>query len=231
MRIPSSRSQVLGLLLAAVVCGQAGAATLTFNAGDFAGWAAETFSGVNQGQAVVAEATGGNPGANLRVTTVTGGDTFTGHFDPAIVLDPATNPIAAIAASLDYQVLAAFGDGHGVGLILLEQAGSFYYAGGFVTGSLVSGTWNTASFLADDITDFIRLAGTGTLDLGASGTPIRLGFWTGNSGGNGISVRYDNWSATVNPVPAPPAFVLTLTAMAAAAGWSRRRAVPRKSRS
>jgi hypothetical protein len=222
MRMPPTCSQVLGLLAVAVVGSPAGAATLTFDAGEFAAWTAETFIGVNLGQTVVPEATGGNPDANLRVTTVTGGETFTGHFDPAIVLDPAANPINAIAASLDYQVLSAFGDGHGVGLILLEQAGSFYYAGGFVTGSLVSGNWNTASFLADDLTDYVRLAGVGTLDLGPGGAPVRLGFWTGNFGGNGISVRYDNWSATVNPVPAPPAFVLTLTAVAAAAGWSRR---------
>jgi hypothetical protein len=225
MRRYSTSFYVLALLAAAGVFTSAGAATLTFGTGDFAGWTRETFRGVADGQTVVNEATGGNPGANLLVTTVTGAETFTGHFDPAIVLNPSLDTIQAISASIDYLVVSSFGDGHGVGLILMEQAGSYYYAGGFTSGSLVDGIWKTFSVNSAGIDQFIRLTGSGSLDFGASGGPIRLGFWTGNSAGNGIAVRYDNWNVTVNPVPAPPAFVLTLTAVAAAFGWSSRRRV------
>jgi hypothetical protein len=203
--------------------GSAGAATVVYGAGDFTAWGAEAFIGSVGGQVVSIEATGGNPDGNLRVTTATNSETFTAHFDPAFVHDPSQGEIAYISASIEYRVVFAFDQGQGFSSLLLEQGGSYFHPGGGITGPLVDGTWRTFEIVDAHSGNFGRLAGTGTLDFTPSGAPIRVGFWTGNSGGNGIEVRYDNWTASITQVPAPPALVAALTAFGVLPGRLRRR--------
>lgn len=214
----------LAVALVSGLASGARAAPLEYGAGDFSAWSSQTFLGFVGGQVVSPQASGGNPGASLLVTTVTNAATFTGHFDPAFVYDPANGAIASISASLDYLNVSSFGQGHGGSALLLRQGASWFYAGSFLTGSTVDGTWRTTSVSNATAVQFARLAGSDTLDFSSAGAPITLGFWTANESGNGITVRYDNWTASVTAVPAPPAVMLMATAVAGLAGWRVRRA-------
>lgn len=204
------------------------AAQIIFADGDFTGWIAVTTVGPGNGQTEVRQTTGGNPDAFLSVTTVTNSQTFTGHFLPTFVYDPAGGAIEFIETSIDYRNIASFGQGHGVFTLLLEQAGSYYADGSFLSGS-TNFDWQSQAPVTSFAGSFSRLAGTGTLDFSVNGAPITVGFSTGNEGGNGINVGYDNFRAVINAseVPVPAVAWLLAPAFGLMTPWARRRSARR----
>jgi hypothetical protein len=98
--------------------------------------------------------------------------------------------------------------------LTLKQGNSYYRAGPFITGSS-NFAWQSNGPTTFVLANFVRLTGTGTLDFSTSGAPISVGFSTGNSGGYGINVGYDNFSATLNTasVPVPAAAWLLMSAL------------------
>lgn len=229
MNARCSRILALFLLAFGLAAGPAHASSIVFADGDFSTWTAQAIVGGVGGQTAAPQAVGGNPDAFLAVTTMTGAVTFTAHLNPAFVYDPSLGAIDFIEASLDFRNIDSFGQGQGVYTVLVEQAGSYFVAGNFITGSSVF-TWQSRSMSQYAPADFVRLAGNGSLDFGTTGAPITLGFVTGNDGGNGIRVGYDNFRAVVvsGSVPEPAtAWYLAVGAAALAALRRRPRAAPR----
>lgn len=192
----------------------ANAAQITFSDGDFASWTAVSILGPNGGQTIERSSTGGNPDAFLSVTTVTNSSTYTGLLNPGFVYDPSQGAIEFIEASLDFRNITSFGQGHGVATLLLEQAGSYFVAGDFLSGSS-NFAWQSLTPAQFTAAAFSRLAGSGNLDFGLSGAPVKFGFLTANDGGLAINVGYDNFSATTttSPVPAPAGLWLLATGL------------------
>ncbi len=216
-----NRVSMLFAVLLAVVSGFAQAATITFSDGDFdlPPWSSMTISGASGGQTSLQESTDGNPGFFLSVTTVTNAPTSTAHVNDAFVYDPALGAIATIDVSLDYRNINSFGQGHGVSAVFAIQDGNVFSAANFITGS---SDFSSQTFSATGLTPASFSSGSGQLDFSANGAPIAFGFLTSNSGGNGINVGYDNYSVSINTIPAPAALPLLASALAAFA-WLRRR--------
>jgi hypothetical protein len=194
------------------------------------GWALSgvTLGGVGTATAVV-EATSGNPGQRLNVTTVTPVVADVA-FGLALYQNTATAaPLAGTAFSMQFDVLGgagAFGQGQAI-MILVEQAGTVYYqqlgVTGFPIASFTTQTYNGAFNAAS----FTRVIGAGPLTPSFDGvTPTHYGFGAGNSGSATLTQYYDNWSVTFAqpvlasvPVPVLPAALLAfLTLILGVAG-------------
>jgi len=180
--------------------------------GDFSGWSYGTFGTATP---TVLE-TGGNPGARLQVTTVSG----SGSGVLATYLGFSTDAAlegTSFAWSLDVlRGPGSFGQGQGISLII-QQGDSIFADYLYITG--VQSTWTTQTFNGTlNAANFVRVAGTGTLDL-SGGVATQFGFSASNSNSGTLTQFYDNWSLTLNAVPAPGAMALL-----AAAGLVSRRA-------
>ncbi|MGB0723577.1 MAG: hypothetical protein ACPGU7_14400 [Gammaproteobacteria bacterium] len=195
-RTRSKRALIAVVVLLATV--PAHAATITFSAGDFDTWHTETASGELNGQVGTPHASGGNPGGYLNVETVTRWATVNAHLDSAFVYDPSLGAINSITASLDFNVVSAFGQGQGISPIALVQDGLYFRAGNQISGTL-SG-WTTIGPQVFTASDFVQFGGSGGAlpDFSTSGSTITFGFMTNNSAGNGISVDYDNFLAVLD---------------------------------
>jgi len=181
-------------------------------------WTTFAVSGPVGGQTAVQVLAGGNPDAYRQVTTQTQVNVFTFHSDPANVYDPAVEgPIASIGFSLEFLEIVGGGDGQSFGPGL-EQNGSHYGFGPFVTRDQVG--WAnirdaelqlpfTGDLDARVATD-LPLVGAGggppNPEFSASGAPITFGFITGNTLGINKSVGYDNFSVSVNLACGGPSF-------------------------
>jgi hypothetical protein len=157
--------------------------------GDFSAW---TFGSTGTAT-VTREAAGGNPGARLNVTTVSGLVVF----GTAIKSDFSTNAVlAGKAFTLSLQVLSgpgAFGQGQAIKL-LVEQAGTIYGSPQLgVTGFPLN--WNTVTFTgALDAGSFTRLIGAGAVTPTFNGSVVtRFGFAAGNSESGTLTQYYDNF--------------------------------------
>jgi len=198
------------------LAGAAQAGTVGLSDGDFdpATWATTFASGVS-GQTGAQVASGGNPGAYWEVETTTNTQTFMAHLGSALVYDPALGALDSIDISLQYLPLAARGDGHFIAP-LLRQDGTLYRASGSVTGSTAT-TWQTYALTGLTPANFAVVSaaginGAGAPDFSQAGAPITFGFLTGNSGGDGITIAYDNYAVSLHtdmaPIPLPAGIVL-----------------------
>lgn len=210
-------------------------ASVTFSDTEFAtsgglAWVLEPVVRGTGGAAAAAQSTLGNPGKARQIDLTTGtapGDTIWGFSrfgtTTATRYEPATSgPITSLTWSIDARLSGGgFGDGQAI-VLALKQGQLIYTADYHVTGS--SGNWITVGGSGITAADFTRLDGQfGIPDFSAAGAPIRFGFASGNSttgGSYSTQALFDNWSVTVNPVPAPGACL----ALAGLLGLRRRRA-------
>ena len=168
--------------------------------GDFIDW---DFGSKNFGSGSVTVtrlASGGNPGACLRVTTYTG-DTVFGlankpDFSTALAL--ADTPFEL---QLDVENrYTAWNQGQGIQL-LVEQDSSIYAYGLGVTWW--PHDWNTLTFTGTFTESSFSLwsgSGPATPDF-SGGTTTRFGFAAGNSRSGTLTQYYDNFSLEIVPVP------------------------------
>ncbi len=198
------------------------AGTIVFSSGDFSGWSiGAAFPGSYTAQNASVQATGGNSDSYLLVQTTTNDITHTAYFNPLFTFDPS--PGATITGlDLDVDVRTFAGTIHSYA-IAVQQGGQTYVSGG--TTPISYGSWTRVNFSAflDPLYWYgvnatpphqnYRLDSIGGPDFGPGGAPITFGFYTGNWGGLGITVGYDNFSLTVTtstpvvepPPPPPPA--------------------------
>jgi len=186
-------------------------ASFVLSDGDFSQWSYSTFGTATP---TVLDS-GGNPGARLQVTTVSGsGSGVMAVYVPAVNLG-----LEGTSFSWSLDVLrgpGSFGQGQAISLII-KQGDSIFADYLYITG--VQSTWTTQTFNGTlNAANFTRLTGTGSLDLSGS-VSSQFGFSASNSNSGTLTQFYDNWSLTLNAVPAPGAM-----AVLAAAGLVSRRA-------
>jgi hypothetical protein len=191
--------------------GQILKAQIYFYDGDFSGWSF-TNSGSGGGSATMSrQASGGNPGACLNVTTMTGmthagsGITESGW---GIGVDPnwtVLEPLEGTQFVMGFDVLAgagSFGQGQAVGLIV--QQGTACYLD--IVSTPVTGfetSWTPESFNGTfDAMNFRLQAGSGPSqpDFGGA-TATTFGFTAFNGDSGALTQYYDNISLTVAPEP------------------------------
>ena len=181
-------------------------AAIVFNEGDFSTWIFGSYGSGGGTATMTREATGGNPGARLNATTVTGGPTAFGY---ATALNPSFSTTATLAGTpvtVALDVLSgpgAFGQGQSI-LVLVEQGGAVY--------ALDLGFTNV-------VTPFTRLTFGGTLNAGSftlvqgtgpatpnfnGGVVTRFGLATANSNSGTLTQFYDNVALDISPVNVTP---------------------------
>ena len=171
--------------------------------GNFSGWSFGTY-GVGGSATVTVEATGGNPGTQLKVTTATmPSDTA---YATAVKADFVTiAPLAGARFTLTLGVRSgagAFGDGQAIAL-LVEQNGSLYALP--VGTTSVQESFATLSF-GGTLTagSFTRVTGGGPVRPVLDGSVVtRFGFAAGNSDSLALTQYYDNFGLGIVSVRGP----------------------------
>lgn len=177
----------------------ASAATVSFADGSFTNWTTTTYAG-HPTQSTSVLGSGGNPASFLNVTTSSAGTQFTAHYNPLFSYDPSAGAITSLMYAIDRNEFFTFGQGMAYGLMLI-QGGDVFLGGGAVTaGTGPNWTTHTSSVLT--AADFYSSTSAHP-DFSSGGGSIIFGLYTGNSGGQGITVGYDNFSATLTTQGAP----------------------------
>jgi len=179
-------------------------ASFVLSDGDFSQWSYSTFGTATP---TVLDS-GGNPGARLQVTTVSGsGSGVMAIYVPAVDLI-----LEGTSFSWSLDVLrgpGSFGQGQAISLII-KQGDSIFADYLYVTG--VQSTWTTQTFNGTlNAANFTRLTGTGSLDLSGS-VSSQFGFSASNSNSGTLTQFYDNWGLELGGVPAPGAIALLAVA-------------------
>jgi len=183
--------------------------------GDFSAW---NFGSQNFGSGtatVTREASGGNPGARLRITTVTGGTVYgiANKADYSTAL-----PLADTPFELQLDVLSgpgAHNQGQGIQLLVEQDSSIYAYPLGVTWYPLY---WDTLTFSGTFTESSFSLwsgSGPATPDFGG-GTTTLFGFAAGNSNSGTLTQYYDNFSLEINPVPVPGAILLGLLGLSVA---------------
>jgi hypothetical protein len=205
--------------------------------GTFSGWSLGSV-GFNGGTATVTvESSGGNPGANLSLQTVTNGGSET-SYGTAIDSNYSTTAALSGSFSLNIDVLEGAGDdGEGQALVLLVSQGGSVYSD-FLGDTFVPAGWTTQTYSGTfNAADFSLLSGTGPASpVFTGGTQTYFGFAGGNSGSGSLTQYYDNFdlnspaltSPTSTPEPSTGLAVLcAFIGMGARFAYSRRRVAGR----
>lgn len=215
MQLQNQKSNLLKPGIAACLLMFAGALPLQaqfyFFDGVFSSW---TFTNAGSGGGsgtMSLETSGGNPGARLNVTTMTG-DTHSGsgitESGWGIGVDPdwtVSQPLTGDEFTMGFDILSgpgSFGQGQSVGLIV--QQGTAYYLDIVSTPVTEFETsWTTESFNGTlDPGSFRLQAGSGPSQPDFSGaTPTTFGFTAFNGDSGNVTQYYDNISLTVVPEP------------------------------
>lgn len=179
-------------------------------------------------QTITTGAAGGNLGAYLNVKTDSGAAVINNHLNSSLGYDPAFGAITSIDFSIDYLNFFAFGQGMGVRFIAEQDGTAFQSSNFFITENVTTAPWRT--FVENGLTSssFLSLGiASAVLDFSTTGSVIKFGFQTFNQSGGGITVGYDNFSATINTaaVPIPAALPLMASALVGMGfiGWRRKR--------
>ena len=188
------------------------ATPVVFSDGNFSGWqVGPAFPGTYPAQQISLEPAGGNSGSYWRVTTLTNVVTFTSFFKPLFTYDPSpTGKIDSINFSIDAREFASFLGGMTYGLAVLQDGQVF--ASGTSTQGQALGGWTSFSGDPSWYTDGFFYAAAGPIppgnqyapnlgispDFSATGSQLTFGFFTGNQGGSGIQVGYDNFRIQLN---------------------------------
>lgn len=168
------------------------AQALVITDGDFSTW---TFDSTGTAT-VTRETSGGNPGARLNITTISGPTVF----GTGIKSDFSTNaPLAGANFTLSLDVLSgpgSFGQGQAIEL-LVEQNGTIYGTFVGITGFPLN--FDTVIFNGVlDAGSFTRLIGAGPTTPGFDGgTATRFGFSGGNSSSGTLTQYYDNFNLAI----------------------------------
>lgn len=177
-------------------------------------WTSTQIDGAGS-QNIETQVSGGNPDSYFRIQTTSGLGVVNNHLNSSLVYAPSSGAITSIDFAIEYRNFAVFGQGMGLRFIA-QQDGTVFQTGNFITnedGLNNIADWRT--FLATSLTasDFLSLGAASILDFSASGGVIKFGFQTFNESGGGITVGYDNFSATINTAPVPIPATLPLLAV------------------
>lgn len=205
----AARVGFLGVVIASV-----GAQCLSAVDGDFTAWSWST-SGPAGASYVMSGS--GNPGACFEarnyVPSISGGHIRQLFVKNDLVWDPSTQgAIDTISMRIDTASVQAWGEGHGVGL-LVEQNGVIFIAccSSCYTVTGTSSAWHTLS-ISGCTSSVLAPPSNPQLhpDFSAAGAPIRFGFAVINSTPTFTPIvqRYDNWR--LNVYIAAPATVTVL---------------------
>lgn len=199
-------------------------AAVVINDGSFAGWILGSYAVGGGSASVTVEASGGNPGARLNVTTVTNSLTQSA-FGTAIKPDYSTSAtLAGAAFTVTFDALSgggAFGQGQAVQL-LVEQGGAVYALPIGITGVraaftpvVLAGTFNAAAFT------LVSGSGPATPNL-TGGTVTRFGLAAGNTNSATLTQYYDNFvlditaamtaATSTAPIPALSPWMIAMLA-------------------
>ena len=165
--------------------------------GDFSAWS----FGATGTASVVREASGGNLGARLNITTISGAEVY----GTAVKTDYSTSVgFAGDPFSLSLDVKSgpgSFGDGQRI-LLLVEQSGTIY--GKSLANTDYPHNWDTLTFTgAFNAAEFPRLLGPGPSLPNFNGAPTSFGFAGGNANSATLTQYYDNFQLDSPAVPEP----------------------------
>ena len=162
---------------------------------------------------VVREASGGNPGARLNITTISGDLVYGTALKTDVV---SFSALEGTSFQLSLDVLSGpggFGQGQGIHL-LVEQGGAIYGKRLGITGWPFN-TWDTISFNDTfEASTFELLIGSGPANPNLDGgVATRFGFAGRNSRSGTLTQYYDNFrlegpSLLGSSVPEPPSIAI-----------------------
>ncbi len=166
--------------------------------------------------------TGGNPGAYRDIIhvwdVVPGGVSVTfAHLFTPLTFDPSTGTITSLSVSFSaFCDAAPIVNAIGFGPILKQDG--IYYAHSAGAAALRGNGWTSFNFANLTELSFFDYYNTGSAhpDFSAAGSPIQLGFWSGNGGSGFTSANHtasggvDNFqiNATIAPIPEPSQFAM-----------------------
>lgn len=176
---------------------------------DFSGWTSAAYAPY-PAQSVSFPNTGGNSGSYLRVQTSTSLTTATVSYNTNFTYNPATGGIHFLSFSTEIIEINTFGQGMAFELALIQN-GTVYSGGYQITGG-GSSTWTLRGVGGLTQNDFLDGNGLHP-DFSTAGGVIAFGLKTGNSGGAGITVGYDNLKVQLQVAPVPEPTTMALTGM------------------
>ena len=192
--------------------------SISFSDGIFtdSDWTLENMPTGASAQSGAQVASGGNPGEFRQVNTISNSFTYMANLRTAFTYDPSVSgAISFIDWGIDTKNISAFGLGMGYGLAI-KQGGNYYGGPHNITGS-TNFNWNSLSQTGLSASSFnLNIFGSGSPDFSASGGLMTFGFFTSNGNAAGISVGYDNFRVSINPVPEPIATPILVAGIVAA---------------
>ncbi|WP_424968538.1 hypothetical protein [Dinoroseobacter sp. S375] len=218
------RTAFMSLALA-VLAGVAQASTVTLSEETFAPGEVTPvrLSGPVNGQIASQAAGDGNPAPSLTVSTTTNIETLNAFMVDGLTYDLSMGGLQSLSYSVDYDPFQAFGQGQAYGIVV-EQNGSYFASAAGVT--FATPGWQTGGQQGLVAVNFSRLLGDGTLDFSQGAAQLSFGLYSGNSGGNGVSVRYDNLEVVLAKdmaaIPLPASLPLLLLGLGGLALRARR---------
>ena len=172
------------------------------------GWAFSSYTAAGAGTAsAVVEGSGGNPGARLRITTITPTISDTAFGTAVLTTSGTPAPTAGAAFTLNIDALSgpgAFGQGQLIEL-LVAQGGSVYALALSGTGFPLN-SWTTLTFNGNfNAGSFVRVSGVGPATPSFDGVTVTTyGFAAGNTQSATLTQYYDNFRLTIPSIGAPP---------------------------
>lgn len=210
-------------LIALAGASQAGTVTLSeesFAPGDVT---PVRLSGPVNGQTSTQAAGDGNPAPSLVVTTGTNIETRNAFMVDGLSYDLSMGGVQSLSYSVDFDPFQAFGQGQAFGLVI-EQNGVYYVSAAGVTNAVPG--WQTGGEQTLTSADFAAQLGNGVLDFSQGAGTLSFGLYSANSGGNGISVAYDNLEVVLAKdmaaIPLPASLPLLLLGLGGLALRARR---------
>ena len=200
-------AQLLGAVCLAVAVTSAHAVVIGDCCDWASGWSFSSYgSGTGTASAAV-EASGGNPGARLNITTHTTLVTDIGWGTAVLTTTSTVAPLPGATFALKLDALSgagAFGGGQEIEL-LVGQGGSVYALDLSGTGFPLA-TFTTLTFNGTfNAGSFVKVSGSGPPTPAFDGvTATTYGFGAGNAQSGNLTQYYDNFQLTIPSIGAPP---------------------------